>query len=162
MKNIAMIPVSQDGNGREALVKLLDMPEEKVEFDRYSYTPAFPDEVKTWKFIGKTDPALRRYQNGLYYPPTALISLIDLVTELLFRLRFNRMGAIPALVANDSRFRKPVVPEDEFLIQVKLLRKYKGRIGIFSGVIANREGDIVAENISKGTIINLTDESPQR
>ena len=138
---------------RKALVKLLDMPEEKIEIDRYFYTLAFPDEVKAWKFIGQTDPALRRYKERLYYPPTALISLLDIVTELLYRLRFNGMSALPALVANDSRFRKPVMPENELLIQVKLLRNYKGRIGIFSGVIANREGDIVAETISKGTII---------
>ena len=98
---------------------------------------------------------LRRYQNNLYYPPSALISLIDLVTELLFRNRFSGVGRFPALVANDSRFRKPVMPENNLLIQVKLLRNYKGRIGIFSGVIADREGDIVAENISKGTIINI-------
>lgn len=140
---------------RKAIAKLLDMPEKKVELDRYLYSAAFPDEVKAWKFIGKTDPALRRYQNRLYYPPSALVSLLDLATELLFRVRFNRLGAIPALVANDSRFRKPVMPENELLIQVKLLRNYKGRIGIFSGVIADKDGDIVAENISKGTIVKI-------
>jgi 3-hydroxymyristoyl/3-hydroxydecanoyl-(acyl carrier protein) dehydratase len=140
---------------KKAIAKLLDMPEEKVGIDRCSYAPEFPDEIKAWKFIGKTDPVLRRYQNNLYYPPSALISLIDLVTELLFRNRFSGVGRFPALVANDSRFRKPVMPENNLLIQVKLLRNYKGRIGIFSGVIADREGDIVAENISKGTIINI-------
>jgi 3-hydroxymyristoyl/3-hydroxydecanoyl-(acyl carrier protein) dehydratase len=140
---------------REAIARLLDMPAEKVEIDRYSYAPAFPDEVKAWKFIGKHHPALRRYQSRLYCPPTALISLLDLTTELLFRLRFNQQGTIPALIANDSRFRKPVMPETELLIQVKLLRNYKGRIGIFSGVIADRNGDIVAETISKGTIIKI-------
>jgi 3-hydroxymyristoyl/3-hydroxydecanoyl-(acyl carrier protein) dehydratase len=140
---------------RKAIAKLLDMPEEKAEIDRYLYTLDYPDEIKAWKFIGKTDPALRRYQDKLYYPPSALISLMDLTTELLFRNRFNRPGAIPALIANDSRFRKPVMPEDELLIQVKLLRNYKGRIGIFSGVIVDREGDIVAENISKGTIVKI-------
>jgi 3-hydroxymyristoyl/3-hydroxydecanoyl-(acyl carrier protein) dehydratase len=138
---------------RKAIAKILDMPEEKVGIDRCSYVPEFPDEIKAWKFIAKTDPALRRYQNNLYYPPSALISLIDLVTELLFRNRFSGLGGLPALVANDSRFRKPVMPENKLLIQVKLLRNYKGKIGIFSGVIADREGDIVAENISKGTII---------
>ncbi len=140
---------------KKAIAKLLDMPEEKVGIDRCSYAPEFPDEIKAWKFIGKTDPVLRRYQNNLYYPPSALISLIDLVTELLFRNRFSGIGGLPALVANDSRFRKPVMPEDNLLIQVKLLRNYKGRIGIFSGVIADQDGDIVAENISKGTIIKI-------
>jgi 3-hydroxymyristoyl/3-hydroxydecanoyl-(acyl carrier protein) dehydratase len=140
---------------RKAIAKLLDMPKEKVEIDRYLYTLDYPDEIKAWKFIGKTDPALRRYQNKLYYPPGALISLMDLTTELLFRNRFNRPGAVPALIANDSRFRKPVMPENELLIQVKLLRNYKGRIGIFSGVIVDREGDIVAENISRGTIVKI-------
>ncbi len=140
---------------RKAIITLLDLPEEKVDIDRYSYTTAFPDEVKAWRFIGKADPALRSYQNTLYYPPPALISLLDLVTELLFRLRFNGTSAIPLLIANDSRFRKPVTPENELLIQVKLLRNYKGKIGVFAGVIANREGDIVAENICKETIMNL-------
>ena len=140
---------------KKAIAKLLDMPEDKIEIDRYSYAPGYPDEIKAWKFIEKTDPALRRYQNNLYYPPSALISLIDLVTELLFRNRFSGIGGLPALVANDSRFRKPVMPENNLLIQVKLLRNYKGRIGIFSGVIADREGDIVVENISKGTIIKI-------
>ena len=68
---------------KKAIAKLLDMPEEKVGIDRCSYAPEFPDEIKAWTFIGKTDPVLRRYQNNLYYPPSALISLIDLVTELL-------------------------------------------------------------------------------
>jgi len=141
---------------KKTIARLVDMPEEKIEIDRCSYAPEFPDEIKAWKFIGKTDPALRRYQNRLYYPPSALINLIDIVTELLFRNRFNGLGGLPALAANDSRFRKPVMPENELLIQVKLLRNYKGRIGIFSGVIADREGDIVAENISKGTIIRIS------
>ncbi len=140
---------------KKAMAALLGMPEEKVALDRCSYEAQFPDEIKAWKFIGKTDPALRRYQGNLYYPPSALISLIDLVTELLFRTRFDGLGGLPALVANDSRFRKPVMPENTLLIQVKLLRNYKGRIGIFSGVIADGEGDIVAENISKGTIVSI-------
>lgn len=138
---------------KKATAKLLGIPEEKVEIDRYFYDQAFPDEVKAWKFIGRDHPALRSYQGRLYYPPTALIGLLDLTTELLFRLRFSRLGAIPALVANDSRFRKPVMPDNQLLIQVKLLRNYKGRIGLFSGVIADRKGDIVAETLSKGTII---------
>jgi CheY-like chemotaxis protein/3-hydroxymyristoyl/3-hydroxydecanoyl-(acyl carrier protein) dehydratase len=141
---------------KKTIAKLLDMPEDKLEIDRCSYTLEFPDEIKAWKFIGKTDPALRRYQNKLYYPPSALINLMDTATELLFRNRFNGLGGLPALVANDSRFRKPVMPENELLIQVKLLRNYKGKIGIFSGVIADLEGDIVAENISKGTIIRIS------
>ena len=141
---------------KKAIAKLLDMPEEQIGIDRYSYAPEFPDEIKAWKFIGKTDPTLRRYQNNLYYPPSALTSLIDLVTELLFRNKFRGLDGFPAIVTSDSRFRKPVMPENELLIQVKLLRNYKGRIGIFSGVIADREGDIVAENISKGTIIKIS------
>ncbi len=140
---------------RTAIARLLRIPEEKAELDRYAYAEAFPDEIKAWRFIGQADPALREYRNRLYYPPSAIIVLLDLATELLFRVRFNRKGAIPALVASDSRFRKPVVPENELLVQVKLLRNYKGRIGIFSGVVANREGEIVAENISKGTIIEI-------
>jgi 3-hydroxymyristoyl/3-hydroxydecanoyl-(acyl carrier protein) dehydratase len=138
---------------REAIAALLGLPKEKVEIDRYSYSEAFPDEVKAWKLVGKNHPALRRYQGRLYYPPTALISLLDLTTELLFRLRFSQLSSIPALISNDSRFRKPVMPENQLLIMVKLLRNYKGRIGIFSGVIADQKGDIVAETISKGTII---------
>jgi 3-hydroxymyristoyl/3-hydroxydecanoyl-(acyl carrier protein) dehydratase len=81
--------------------------------------------------------------------------LIDLTTELLVKKRFPSLICLPVLITNDTRFRKPVVPEIELLIQVKLLRNYKGRIGIFSGVIADRKGDIVAENISKGTIITI-------
>jgi hypothetical protein len=34
---------------------------------------------------------------------------------------------------------------------VKLLKTYKEKIGVFSGVIADSDGDIVAENIAKGT-----------
>jgi 3-hydroxymyristoyl/3-hydroxydecanoyl-(acyl carrier protein) dehydratase len=140
---------------REDVAKLLEMPVGEVEIDRFAYTRAFPNEVKAWKFIAKNHPALRRYQNRLYYPPTAQISLLDLTTELLFRLRFEYLNAIPALIANDVRFRNPVMPETELLVQVKLLRNYKGRIGMFSGVIVDRNGDIVAENISKGTIIKI-------
>lgn len=140
---------------KKAIAGLLETTEEKIELDRYAYDPAFPEEIKTWKTIRKGDPALRSYQRRLYYPPTALAALLDLTTELLFRVRFNSRGVIPALIANDVRFRKPVMPENQLLIQVKLLRNYKGRIGIFSGVIADREGDIVAENISKGTIITI-------
>lgn len=140
---------------RKAIARFLGMPEEKVEIDQYSYVEAFPDEVKAWKLIGSNHPALRKYQGRLYFPPTALISLLDLTTELLFRLRFSELGAIPALVSNDSRFRKPVMPENQLLIMVKLLRNYKGRIGIFSGVIADQKGDIVAETISRGTIIKI-------
>lgn len=141
---------------RKDIARLLGMAEEKVEMDRFAYSPAFPDEVKAWKLLTSHHPALRTYQKRLYFPPTALISLLDLTTELLFRLRFSELNAIPALVANDSRFRKPVMPENTLLVQVKLLRNYKGRIGIFSGVIADRKGDIVAETISKGTIIPVS------
>jgi hypothetical protein len=140
---------------KKFLSRLLDMPVKKVEIDRYSYTPTFPDEVKAWKYVGKNDRALRRYQKRLYYPPTALLGLLDLVTELLYRLRFAGQGTIPALISSDARFHEPVTSENELLIHVKLLRSYKGKMGIFSGVILNQDGDIVAENISKGIMIHI-------
>jgi 3-hydroxymyristoyl/3-hydroxydecanoyl-(acyl carrier protein) dehydratase len=140
---------------RKAIAQLLDIPEEKVRIDRYLYTSKFPDEIKAWKHIGQGDPHLRRYQDTLLYPASELMVLIDLATELLVKKKFGALDGLPGLVANDTRFRKTVMPDTELLIQVKLLRNYKGRIGIFSGVIADGEGDIVAENISKGTIIKI-------
>ncbi len=140
---------------RRAIAKMLDMPEKSVRIDRYSYTSDFPDEVTAWALIRRDNPELRRYQANLYYPPSALTWLIDLVTELLFRLRFDSPDGVPGIVANNTRFRKPVMPDIELLIRVKLLRNYKGKIGIFSGVIADENRDIVAENISKGTIITI-------
>jgi len=139
----------------EAIAKLLDMPPERIKIDRFQYLDQFPDEIKAWKFVGQADPDLRQYQGKFYYPVAALIELIDLTTELLVKSRFTGLDGLPGLVATDTRFRKPVMAENELLIQVKLLRNYKGRIGIFSGVIADREGDIVAENISKGVIIRI-------
>jgi 3-hydroxymyristoyl/3-hydroxydecanoyl-(acyl carrier protein) dehydratase len=143
------------GTDKKAIAKLLDMPEDKVKIDRYSYSEKFPDEIKAWKFIGKNDPDLRRYKKKLYYPATALMLLIDLATELLVKKRFAKLDALPGLVATDTRFRKPVTPENELLIQVKLLRNYKGKIAIFSGVIADQEKDIVLENIFKGALIKV-------
>jgi hypothetical protein len=139
----------------KTIARLLDIPEAKVKIGRYSYDEKFPDEIKAWKFIGRKDPDLRRYKDKLYYPATALLLLIDLAAELLVTHRFIDLGALPGLVATDTRFRKPVIPENELLIQVKLLRNYKGKIGIFSGVIADREGDVVAENIFKGVLIRV-------
>lgn len=146
---------SQTNADRKAVARILDIAEEQVKIDTYSYVEEFPDEIKAWKFIGRKDPDLRRYHGKLYYPATALVVLIDLATELLVKNRFIALDALPALVSTDTRFRKPVVPGNELLIQVKLLRNYKGRLGIFSGVIADQEGDIVAENISKGAIIKI-------
>jgi hypothetical protein len=140
---------------RKSIADLLNMPETQVRIDRYFYTLDYPDEIKAWKSIDRGDPDLRRYHNKFYYPASSLMVLIDLATELLVTMKFGSLGGLPGLVANDTRFRKPVTPDNELLIQVKLLRNYKGRIGIFSGVIADREGDIVAENISKGTIIKI-------
>jgi hypothetical protein len=139
----------------EAIAKLLDMPPERIKIDRFEYVGQFPDEIKAWKLIGRGDPDLRRYQDKFYYPAGAVIELIDLTTELLVKNRFAELDGLPGLVATDTRFRKPVMAENELLIQVKLLRNYKGRIAIFSGVVADREGDIVAENISKGVIIPI-------
>jgi hypothetical protein len=143
------------GGDKKTIARLLDMPEDKVKIDRYSYDKKFPDEMKAWKFIGREDPDLRNYKGALYYPATALLLLIDLAAELLVTYRFIGLGALPGLVATDTRFRKPVMPENELLIQVKLLRNYKGKIGIFSGVIADREGDVVVENIFKGALIKV-------
>jgi hypothetical protein len=140
---------------KSAIAKLLDIAEEKVKIDCYLYVKKFPDEIKAWKLIGRKDPDLRRYKSEFYYPASGLMILIDQVTELLVNKRFPSLGALPALVGTDTRFRKPVAPESRLLIQVKLLRNYKGKIGIFSGVIADQEGDIVAENISKGAMIKI-------
>jgi len=140
---------------RRAIADLLDMHETQVKIDRYLYASNYPDEIKAWKLIDRDDPDLRRFQGKSYYPASALMVLIDLATELLVKNRFSTIVGLPGLVANDTRFRKPVMAENELLIQVKMLRNYKGRIGIFSGVIADRDGDIVAENISKGTIIRI-------
>lgn len=140
---------------KKEIAELLDMAEDKVKIDRYLYTQKYPDEIKAWRFVGNKDPQLRQYQGKPYYPASEMMVLIDLTTELLVKKRFPSLIGLPVLITNDTRFRKPVVPEIELLIQVKLLRNYKGRIGIFSGVIADRKGDIVAENISKGTIITI-------
>jgi hypothetical protein len=140
---------------RKGIADFLDMRESQVRIDRYLYTLDYPDEIKAWKSIGRGDPDLRRYQKKFYYPASSLMVLIDLATELLVKKRFSSLGGLPGLITNDTRFRKPVLADNELLIQVKLLRNYKGRIGIFSGVIADSEGDIVAENISKGTIIQI-------
>jgi 3-hydroxymyristoyl/3-hydroxydecanoyl-(acyl carrier protein) dehydratase len=143
------------GTDREAIARLLDIPRENVKIDRYAYHEKFPDEIKAWKFIGKNDPDLRKYQGKLYYPAASLMLLIDLATELLVKKRFAGLDALPGLIATDTRFKKPVTPETELLIQVKLLRNYKGKIAIFSGVIADLEKDIVLENIFKGALIKL-------
>jgi 3-hydroxymyristoyl/3-hydroxydecanoyl-(acyl carrier protein) dehydratase len=140
---------------RRAIGKFLNTPERKVKIDRYLYDEKFPDEIKAWKLIGNKESELRTYKGRLYYPETALMILIDQVTELLVKKRFVNLDALPGLVNIDMRFRKPVIPEDELLIQVKLLRNYKGKIAIFSGVIVGRKGDIVAENISKGALIKV-------
>ena len=140
---------------RKAVAKLLSMASEQIKIDRFEYLAKFPDEIKAWKFVAETDPDLRQFQGKLYYPAAALIELIDVTTELLVKIRFVGLDGLPGLVATDTRFRKTVMAENELLIQVKLLRDYKGRIGIFSGVIADRDGDIVAENISKGVIIRI-------
>lgn len=140
---------------REAIAKLLNMPSGRIKLDRFEYASQFPDEIKGWKFVGRSDPDLRLYDGKLYYPAAALIELIDLTTELLVKKRFAELDGVPGLVSTDTRFRKPVMAENELLVQVKLLRNYKGRIGIFSGVIADRDGHIVAENISKGVIIRV-------
>jgi hypothetical protein len=142
-------------NDRKAIAALLGMPEEQVDLDRFLYEAAYPDEIKAWRFIGKSHPQLRSYAGRLYYPPSALVNLLDLTMELLFRNRFDRKDVIPALLTNDTRFRKPVIPENELLIQVKLIRNYKQKIGIFAGAVVDRQGDIVAENISKGTIVEV-------
>jgi hypothetical protein len=140
---------------REAIARLLHMSPGQIKIDRFEYVAKFPDEIKAWKIVDGADPDLRQYQGKVYYPAAALIELIDLTTELLVKKRFAGLDGLPGLVSTDTRFRKPVMAENELLIQVKLLRDYKGRIGIFSGVIADRDGDIVAENISKGVIIRI-------
>ncbi len=140
---------------RKAIAALLGLPEEKVDLDRFLYEPAYPDEIKAWRVIGKSHPQLRRYQGRLYYPPSALVNLLDQTMELLFRNRFDRKDVIPALLTNDARFLKPVMPDNELLVQVKLIRNYKQKIGIFAGVVVDQQGDIVAENISKGTIVEI-------
>jgi 3-hydroxymyristoyl/3-hydroxydecanoyl-(acyl carrier protein) dehydratase len=140
---------------RKAIGKFLKIPSRKVRVDRYLYDERFPDELKAWKFIGGKEPELRTYKGRPYYPETALMVLVDQVTELLVRKRFVDLDALPGLVDIDMRFRKPVVPEGELLIQVKLLRNYKDRLAIFSGVIVDKKGDIVAENISKGALIQV-------
>lgn len=140
---------------RKAIAALLGLPEEKVDLDRFLYEPAYPDEIKAWRLIGKSHPQLRRYQGRLYYPPSALVNLLDQTMELLFRNKFDRKDVIPALLTNDARFRKPVMPDNELLVQVKLIRNYKQKIGIFAGVVVDQQGDIVAENISKGTIVEI-------
>ena len=144
-----------DPSDREAIARLLNMSSGQIKIDRFEYVAKFPDEIKAWKSVGRTDPDLRGYQGKLFYPAAALIELIDLTTELLVKKRFAGLDGLPGLVATETRFRKPVMAENELLIQVKLLRDYKGRIGIFSGVIADHDGDIVAENISKGVIIRI-------
>lgn len=140
---------------KKDIARLLKMQPGRIKIDRFEYSSSFPDEIKAWKIVSGTDPDLREYEGKLYYPAGALIELIDLTTELLVKHRFTGMDGLPGLVATDTRFRKPVTAEDELLVQVKLLRNYKGRIGIFSGVIADRAGDIVAENVSKGVIIRI-------
>jgi hypothetical protein len=146
---------SSDPADREAIARLLNISSIRVKLDKFEYVSQFPDEIKAWKLVSLIDPDLRIYEGKLYYPAAALIELIDLATELLVKKRFAWLNGLPGLVSTDTRFRKPVMAENELLIQVKLLRNYKGRIGIFSGVIADRDGDIVAENISKGVIIPI-------
>jgi len=143
---------------RKIIAGLLDIPKEDVKVDRYLYLEEYPDEIKVWKLIKNNDPDLRQYEGKSYYPVTALFVLIDIATELLVKKRFPDLRGLPALVATDTRFKKPVMPETELLIQVKLLRNYKGRIGLFSAVVADKEGHIIAENISKGTVLSIQGE----
>jgi hypothetical protein len=141
---------------KKAIAELLDMSEEAVRMDHCLYDLKFPDEIKAWKKIDGTDPQLRVHDGKQYYPASDLMVLINLATEVLLKKRFHDLlTGLPVLLTSDMRFKKLVTPDTELLIQVKLLRNYKGRIGVFSGVIADSDGDIVAENISKGTTIDL-------
>ena len=140
---------------KRAIGKFLNVPQRKIKVDRYLYDERFPNELKAWKFIGDKEPELRRYKGRPYYPEAAIMVLVDQVTELLVKKRFVDLDALPGLVDIDMRFRKPVVPEGELLVQVKLLRNYKDKLAIFSGVVVDTKGDIVAENISTGALIKV-------
>jgi 3-hydroxymyristoyl/3-hydroxydecanoyl-(acyl carrier protein) dehydratase len=141
---------------KKALSELLAMSEDAVRLDRCLYDLKFPDEIKAWKTVDGTDPQLRIHEGKPYYPASELMVLINLTTEVLLKKRFHDLlRGLPVVLTSDMRFKKLVTPDTELLIQVKLLRNYKGRIGVFSGVIANSGGDIVAENISKGTTIEI-------
>jgi hypothetical protein len=136
---------------KKALSKLLSIPEETLRLDRCIYDPEFPDEIKAWKWIDKSNRELLHHDGKLYYPASELMVLINLATEALVRNKYPGLKGLPVLLTCDMRFKKLVKPDNELLIQVKLLKTYKGRIGVFSGVIADSEGEIVAENIAKGT-----------
>jgi hypothetical protein len=138
---------------KKALSELLNIPEETLRLDKCLYDPQFPDEIKAWKWIDKTNRELLSHEGKLYYPASELMVLINLATEALVRMKFPRVKGLPVLLTCDMRFKKLVKPDNELLIQVKLLKTYKGRIGVFTGVIADSEEDIVAENIAKGTIM---------
>ena len=140
---------------KDAIAKMLDLPEQKVLIDRYLYTKEFPDEIKAWKSVGPKDPDLRRYLDKFYYPADVLIALIDRATELLVKMRFPDLNSFSGIIATETRFRKLVMPENTLLVQVKLLRTYRGRLAIFSGVVADKDGDIVAENMSKGAVLAI-------
>ena len=140
---------------KKAIAGLLNMSENKVLIDRCVYIEDFPDEIKAWKHIGQNDPDLRNYLRKSYYPADALITLIDRSTELLVKNRFPALKEFSGTVITETRFRKLVVPENTLLIKVKLLRTYRGKLAMFSSVIADSDGDIVAENYCKGAVLPI-------
>lgn len=140
---------------KKTIAGLLELSEKKTLLDKCIYISEFPDEIKAWKHIGQKDPDLRRYHQKSYYPADALIALIDRSTELLVKKRFPTLQEFSGTVITETRFRKLVVPENTLLIKVKLLRTYKGKLAVFSSVIADRDGDIVAENFSKGAVLPI-------
>jgi hypothetical protein len=136
---------------KSAISELLNIPEETLRLDKCLYDPRYPDEVKAWKWIDKKNRELLSHEGKLYYPASELMVLINLATEVLVRMKYPGMKGLLVILTCDMRFKKLVTPDNELLIQVKLLKTYKDKIGVFSGVIADSDGDIVAENIAKGT-----------
>jgi 3-hydroxymyristoyl/3-hydroxydecanoyl-(acyl carrier protein) dehydratase len=141
---------------KKDISRILCRPEEDIGIDNALYDEKYPDEIKTTKLIEKDDPKLdHRYPKRPFYGGHHLFDILTVSAEILVKIKYPDFKGLPVVAKMDMRFRKMVRPEAKLLVQLKLLRNYKNKAVVFSGVIIDEHGDFVVEALLKGTPVKF-------
>jgi len=132
---------------------MLKLDEEYIVIDRAAYDPAYPADLKVFKFLAPDDSDFAGHiRDHLVYPDYAIAKIVNQGIRLLISLLYPGLRGIPVGMIERTKLRGLLYPNDQIHVVIKKWQD-KGRIARFEIGIENQHGVLVYESTVYGTLI---------
>jgi len=138
---------------RKQIGDMLKLAQKHIVIDRAVYDPAYPTDLKIFKFLAPDDTDFAGHISDHHvYPDYAISKIVNQGIRLLISLLYPNLKGIPVGMIERTKLRGLLYPNDQIHAVIKKWQD-KGKIARFEIGIENQHGVLVYESTIYGTLI---------